>query len=174
LSEGTLRRDVQRKPGGRRVVVRVPDGEIEDLGTIFHVVVNRGRTERVGVDEGRVTIRLTDKTPITISSGQAWERANEEESALPVVVSGPTATTSTPSAMSPRPSPSDTTRRPRASAPSQMEPPTPNTDQEDAAYLHAIQLLREGRDVEASAAANDYLRRFPDGFRREEMGRIAR
>src|SRR5262249_23323843 len=67
LSDGTLRLHVKRPPGGRRVIVRVPDGEIEDLGTIFHVVVREGRTASVGVDEGRVTIRIHGLAPLTIS-----------------------------------------------------------------------------------------------------------
>jgi hypothetical protein len=47
-------------------------------------------------------------------------------------------------------------------------------DEEDAAYLNAIRLLRNGATDEARHAAREYLRRFPDGFRREEMGRLAR
>ena len=46
--------------------------------------------------------------------------------------------------------------------------------EEDLAYLRVIALVREGRREEARLAAKDYLRRFPQGFRRVEVERIAR
>lgn len=168
LMDGTLSLRVRKAPNGKRVLVRVPDGEIEDLGTVFHVVVRDGRTERVGVDEGRVTIRLTNAAPITISSGQTWERPIPASPAP--VASGTAATPIAPV--------SSVVRRdvtPARSADRLRPPDAPlRADEEDAAYLRVLQLLRDGRDDEARSAARDYLRRFPDGFRREEMGRIAR
>ena len=170
LSDGTLRLHVKHQPGSKRVVVHVPDGEIEDLGTIFHVVVAHGRTQRVGVDEGRVTIRLGHMTPITISSGASWERPEE-----------PTAPAVAPSALpSARPEGSSVAAVPRraptsdrSAAPPAAAPSAMSAAREDQAYLQTIRLLREGRDVEAKAAAREYLRLFPDGFRRDEMTRVA-
>jgi FecR protein len=172
LNDGTLQLRVKKAPGGKRVVVRVPDGEIEDIGTVFHVVVNHGHTQRVGVDEGQVTLRLANAVPITLSSGQTWERQEypapiATAAALPGVVIPPS---SAPTASSGSrvnvPS-----RRPAAASASMSMPPA-SAAKEDADYLRVIRLLREGRDVEARAAAKEYLRNFPDGFRREEMGRI--
>jgi hypothetical protein len=74
LTDGTLRLRVQRPAGGRRVLVVVPDGEIEDVGTAFEVAVADRRTERVSVHEGRVVIRLTDRAPVTVDAGKAWRR----------------------------------------------------------------------------------------------------
>ncbi len=167
LSEGTLRLKVERKPGGKRVVVRAPDGEIEDLGTVFRVVVNQGRTQRVGVEEGRVTIRLANKAPITISAGQTWERPDDSQ----VPASSMVVTSSRSPAVPPIRPPVVAT----ASPPPSLSAPVPpsNAAQEDEAYLHVIRLLRDGRQEDAKRAAREYLRRFPDGFRREEMGRIA-
>lgn len=51
-------------------------------------------------------------------------------------------------------------------------PPADATAQ-DTAYLHTLELLRQGHDDDARVAARDYLRQFPDGFRRKEMGTIA-
>lgn len=173
LSDGTLRLRVRKAPNGRKVVVRVPDGEIEDLGTIFHVVVRDGVTQRVAVEEGRVTIRLRNTAPITIASGQTWERAEPSTSvatALPVVVPPSTSPASS------VPSTPAAHQRPTAAAneaSSALAVPA-HGDEEDAAYLRAVRLVREGRKSEARDAARDYLRRFPDGFRREEMGRIAK
>lgn len=50
LEDGRLRIAV-RDPR-HRVHVAVPDGEIEDLGTVFHVTVSNGHTEQVDVEEG--------------------------------------------------------------------------------------------------------------------------
>jgi TolA-binding protein len=44
---------------------------------------------------------------------------------------------------------------------------------EDRAYLQIIDLLRTGKASEAREAARDYLRRFPEGFRRVEVGEVA-
>ena len=48
-----------------------------------------------------------------------------------------------------------------------------DTAAEDAAYLQVIALLRAGKQDEARAAARSYLERFPNGFRRDEMIRVA-
>jgi hypothetical protein len=48
-----------------------------------------------------------------------------------------------------------------------------NTAEEDAAYLRVLALLREGRREEARLAAASYLGKFPKGFRRAEVERIA-
>jgi hypothetical protein len=53
-------------------------------------------------------------------------------------------------------------------------PPGVPTSDEDGAYLRVLRLLRSGREDEARAAAKDYLRRFPTGFRREEMQQLAK
>lgn len=155
LSDGTLRLRVNKKPGGKRVIVRVPDGEIEDLGTVFHVVVRDGRTARVGVDEGSVTIRLHGMAPIVIGAGQTWERGEER-----VVFSrSPSARAR---AVTPEPAIEDVS----------VPAPPPQADREDAAYLAVIRAARAGDVARAKALAADYLREFPNGFRREEVRRV--
>jgi hypothetical protein len=185
LEDGTLRLRVHRLPGGKRVIVRVPDGEIEDQGTVFHVVVRNGVTQRVGVDEGRVTVRLRSAATLTLSSGETWERSEESHLAesrpaeRAIAAAAPAAPPIPASSPSPRTTPSEVaqhhlqTSPPSTSALSSAKP-SPQADEEDAAYLNAIQLLRSGRASDAKLAAREYLRRFPDGFRREEMGRLTR
>jgi hypothetical protein len=75
LTDGTLRLRVERPAGGRRVLVAVPDGEIEDVGTAFDVVVSGRHTERVSVHEGRVLVTLTHRAPVTIEAGKSWRRS---------------------------------------------------------------------------------------------------
>lgn len=144
LADGTLRLRVQRPPGGRRVLVVVPDGEIEDVGTAFEVLVAARHTRRVSVHEGRVIVRLARRSPVTVEAGRVWERAPAKASASASV---------TPSAT------------PSASV--------ADAEREDAAYLDVLRAMREGRDGDARAAASRYLHDFPAGFRRAEMERVA-
>lgn len=168
LSDGALQLRVRRAPGGRRVVVTVPDGEIEDRGTTFHVVVEHARTIQIGVDEGAVTVRLRDEPPFTLLSGATWERSQQVIPAhAPASFDTPKTNPQTP-AIVPR-------KRRREPAPLEpkVESPPPDAAAQDASYVRAIELLRQGRNDDARAAARDYLRLFPDGFRRKEMGQIA-
>jgi DNA-binding FadR family transcriptional regulator len=52
--------------------------------------------------------------------------------------------------------------------------PPPDAEVEDAAYVKLVALLRAGEVEAARLAARQYLRDFPNGFRREEVGRISR
>jgi TolA-binding protein len=45
---------------------------------------------------------------------------------------------------------------------------------EDAAYLRVIALQRSGDSGSVRWAAQEYLRRYPEGFRRAEMEALAR
>lgn len=169
LDDGTLRVRVRRPPGSKRVIVRVPDGELEDIGTVFFVTVVHGRTQRVGVDEGRVVLRLAGSSPFVLSAGETWERPEETASpAKGVANPTPVATHSGP----PRPVPTAVGRPPAIAT--SAEAGAGGGSEEDEAYLRVIQLTRAGRREEARTAAIEYLRRFPDGFRREEVGRVAR
>ena len=131
---------------------------------MFHVAVADGHTARVRVEVGRVTLRLVGAPPVTIDAGQAWEWAPLPPPKAPAVavaakdVKAPRAVVSA-----------------AVVAPGEPRMPAPpaNAAEEDEAYLHVIRLLREGHMGEARAAARLYLRTFPDGFRREEMGRVA-
>jgi hypothetical protein len=54
----------------------------------------------------------------------------------------------------------------------QLDPEDPRA--EDAAYLLVIALQRASDADGARQAAGDYLRRFPNGFRRASVAAIAR
>ena len=145
LRDGALRLQVERPVGGRRVVVSVPDGEIEDIGTVFEVVVTDGHLERVSVAEGRVVVRLLDRAPVTVQAPAVWKRST-----------------------TPKPK-KGLDRAASASATALAA-----DGREDASYLEVLRLLREGRDADARAAASRYLNEFPTGFRRVEMDRVAK
>jgi len=168
LLEGTLRLRVVRAAGGRRVLVTVPDGEIEDVGTVFDVAVRDGHTERVAVDEGRVLVRIAGTAPMTIGAGGSWDRVMVAELQTPNADAG----AATSAAVSVGGGAAAPVRAP--SHQSSAASASPLADREDAAYLDVLRLLQAGREDEARAAANTYLREFPAGFRRKEMTRIVR
>jgi hypothetical protein len=167
---GTLRFKVRRPSGSKRFVVRVPDGEIEDLGTTFTVTVALDRTRRVVVDEGQVTLRLADGRRVDLAAGQSWEPGASSTPAPPAADA-----TNPPVAPVESASPMENLRRvappPRPMA--QAVPTAGVAAEEDAAYLNVLRLLRAGRTAEARAAARDYLRAFPNGFRRPEVAGVA-
>jgi hypothetical protein len=182
LTEGAFELVVHRRSGDPRVVVRVPEGEIEDVGTAFAVVVHRGRTERIAVREGSVVFRRPGLADARIVAGQDWsppepERdARKELAVLPAppvepllsAEAGPRLMTE----RSPIPRPRIRARK-AAGAASYAVPRAVESSVEDVAYLQIISLLRGGREEEARSAASAYLQTFPYGFRRPEVERAA-
>jgi hypothetical protein len=182
---------------GRRVVVQLPDGELEDMGTVFEVRVAGQRTEQISVSEGRVAIRLHGQPDFSLGAGDTWQPESAAQTAS--VASEPNRD-STPLRSSDRApaaavgvnaAPSSNTNtdaalpRPRAVS---NAPPTPSTERsaereaapdtrlaraEDDAYLHIVELLRQGKYTDARVEAKSYLLRFPNGFRRVEVLNIA-
>lgn len=185
LEDGVLSLHVQRDPGSRRVVVEVPDGQIEDIGTVFRVEVSHAHTDRVAVEEGIVRVRLRDGLDVTLHSGEQWSRSKEIDSkpgeappasarvqpAVPVPEPPPAG------AAARSPAPLRVTASARtgvASSASAVDArPGDAANAEDDAYLDVLALLRAGRTDDARAAAQDYLVRFPQGFRRKEMAQVA-
>jgi hypothetical protein len=74
-----------------------------------------------------------------------------------------------------KPHPSPTSAASRIVRPEPVRPavePALNSAEDDA-YLQIVELLRSGRAPEARAKAAQYLTRFPNGFRRLEVEKIA-
>jgi hypothetical protein len=211
LRDGTLRIQRAHDAAAPRLLVILPDGELEDIGTTFTVSTSGGRTTHVSVEEGRVMLRLHGKTPVTLGRGGIFtaETPPPADSArvAPLVPSSSSATSAMP-ATSRRPA-----RLPRepvlapAPAPSAAEPSPATRDEnaarefrtatsaldagdngaaaaafarflahygkdpraEDAAYLRVIALQRAGNVPATRSAAQEYVRRYPAGFRRTEV-----
>lgn len=189
LLDGTARFSVAHEGAGpHKLVVKVPDGEVEDIGTTFHVTVREGRTVRVAVDEGRVVVHTTESGPHgrIVSAGEVWD-------AEPVATAK---STTGPSTFAPSPSAAPSTAKPTAEAVLHERPKAPVTSSaktepssapnkatpaavpsssagEDTAYLTVVRLLREGRRDEAKAAARRYVVLYPGGLRRKEMDVVA-
>jgi len=183
LDHGTIALVVRRKPGDPRVVVRVPDGEIEDMGTVFRVTVDHGRTTEIHVTEGSVVFRRRGGESVTVVAGAPFVARLDVGSTPPPM--SPTIAENVAPAASPPPSvtPPKTphgdgtvpTASPSSHPPPMSSDPTTQDEaiEEDGAYLQIVALVREGRSEEARLAAKEYLRRFPNGFRRPEVEKIA-
>jgi TolA-binding protein len=197
LAQGTLSIRVDRAVSQRSVLVVLPDGELEDIGTTFSVTVDAGRTTRVRVDEGSVVLRLNGQAPRTVGAGDAWA-ANPEpapaaasssaasQPALTAAPARPSAARSAPLASAAAVDPSADFRdalsalhagRAAEAAgrfASFLARHPRDTRAEDAAYLRFLALQRSGDANAARAAARDYVRRFPRGFRRTEVEPFSR
>jgi hypothetical protein len=75
LTKGILKLSVQRPVNGKRLIVHVPDGEIEDIGTVFEVEVEGDKTKRVSVAEGIVKISLVGRASIELHAGESFNSA---------------------------------------------------------------------------------------------------
>jgi hypothetical protein len=201
LESGVLSIRVSHSAPARRLLVILPDGELEDIGTTFSVSVDAGHTTRVTVQDGSVVLRLHGKPPLALGAGDSWTPP-------PAPVVAPSAS-SVPPAAAPRslkltPSPTPT---PALSAEPEPEPESDpsaefraamsalNTGDsiraaalfsafvaahprdsraEDAAYLRVLALQRAGSSSDMKRAATEYLSRYPRGFRRAEVEPLSR
>jgi ferric-dicitrate binding protein FerR (iron transport regulator) len=72
LETGSLSIRIDHRSPHRRLLVLLPDGELEDIGTTFSVTADGGRTTAVTVHEGSVVLRLRDALPLTLRAGDSW------------------------------------------------------------------------------------------------------
>jgi hypothetical protein len=74
LEQGSLWTKISHNRPHPPVSFRVPDGQIEDVGTTFTVSVQAGRTRHVAVEEGAVVVRLRGEREVRLTAGQVWNR----------------------------------------------------------------------------------------------------
>jgi hypothetical protein len=187
-----------------RLIVVLPDGELEDTGTTFMVTAEDGRTTRVAVEDGSITLRVRGQWAVSLGAGETWTPGAQPVASASAAPSGaPTAIgyVATPRTGTPVPVPASgpPSRAPAAAASAAALDPAmefraamaafdtgdnrsaaasfarfldghPSDPQaEDAAYLRVIALERCGDRDAMSVAGQEYLRRFPAGFRRAEV-----
>ena len=188
--------------GEGHLLVRLPDGELEDTGTTFTVSAENGHTTRVAVEEGRVILRVQGQPPVSLGAGEAWQGPRVAGDGLATPAPRPVDAPSSSAAPVPRGSapPAASHVAPRAAGPDAsvdfreaMEAldagdareaatrfaafaarHSGDARAEDAAYLRVIALQRCGDRAGVRDAAADYLRRYPAGFRRSEVGTLSR
>jgi hypothetical protein len=189
LEDGELEIHVEHRGPRHDLRVLLPDGELEDIGTTFRVVVHDGRTARVDVREGAVLLRRVGQAPRLVAAGESWH-------AEPAPFASAAPSASEPPPITPPPAPpakraletGDGTREFRdavalfegggsdAAAKAlrafvARHPSDPHA--EDAAYLLVLALRRTGDLAFTREAAKSYLARFPAGFRRAEIAPLA-
>jgi ferric-dicitrate binding protein FerR (iron transport regulator) len=192
LERGALRIQVTH-PRGETLRVALPDGELEDVGTTFTVAVSGGRTARVAVEEGSVILRLRGAPPVRLGAGETWPSTVATPASVPEETRAPVLSPAAGPVAAPTPTMS---ARPPDRAADEFRaamtafdggdvrgaaarfalfvvdhPDDPRA--EDAAYLRVIALQRTGDDGATRRAATDYLARYPAGFRRSEVERLA-
>jgi hypothetical protein len=165
LSDGALTLTVRRAADAHHVSLRVPDGVIEDIGTVFRVTVRGGRTMEILVTEGAVVFRRPGAPPLLVSSPSTW--APPEEPPRPQA--RPPEPPNAHADVAPTPQSTSAARSTAPRRPSNQSVPSAFPADEDFAYLRIVALRREGRTDEARLAAAEYLRSFPHGFRRVEV-----
>ena len=72
LENGTLAIQVDHSASLRKLLVVLPDGELEDIGTTFSVTASAGHTTQVSVQDGQVVLRLGGAPPRSLGAGDAW------------------------------------------------------------------------------------------------------
>jgi hypothetical protein len=139
LRAGSLDVRVRRAAEGRRVLVRTPDAEIEDIGTTFHVAVDESRTRSVRVREGRVVLRRDGEPSREIAAGEEWARVE------PSTVAPPAAPrTSTPPAAVPAPRSAAIPPSSPTAAPTPVASASPPEDTAGRAFAAAMSAFRAG------------------------------
>jgi hypothetical protein len=203
LVHGVLAIHVDHDAANRqRLMVILPDGELEDIGTTFTVSAANGHTERVVVQEGSVLLRLRGRSPVALSAGESWPlRPPTTAASTPIVTPPP------PDDRPARPGPSRKERVVVLPTTGSSAPAGPDASEdfravvrlldagedcraaagflqfashhpsdsraEDAAYLRVIALHRCGSNDEMKEAARAYLNVYPKGFRRAEVERLS-
>lgn len=233
LREGAIELRIKRAAEDPPFFVVVPDGEIQDVGTVFRVEVKGGVTTSIEVSEGAVVFRRPGQPEVRVEAGEHWPHSSPQAgtsaagtagsagvgtagarepgaasatvgdeqppgsaagspggtaaptspaagaSTASAATGGTTGAASSPAtpkgaAPSGQPTASGGAQAGGAKGAASSKPATSSGLEEDIAYLRVIALLRDGRREEARLAAKDYLRRFPNGFRRVEVAAIAR
>jgi len=168
LASGELWIHVDHARQRTRLVVALPDGELEDTGTIFTVNATHGRTTRVAVSEGSVVLRIRDKPPLTLGGGESWAAAPVEAPRAPAPQGSPPASP-----------PSDPTshgrlRKPAAPAnraalrPSLPVPAEPAVADAGLDFRAAVAVLDVGANRQAAEAFARFLAKHPHDARAED------
>jgi hypothetical protein len=177
LGRGALWIHVDHSSGEERLLVVLPDGELEDTGTTFTVSAEDGRTMRVAVQEGSVVLRMRDQLPVAVVAGSTWgpqarPAAAACASAAPPAEPAPSGRPSppAPSPRTPRRPPAPSVTAPTApsvtapTAPSATAPrPEPSVD-----FRAAMAALDVGDNAEAAAAFASFLVKHPRDPRAED------
>jgi Putative zinc-finger/FecR protein len=172
LESGVLSIRVDHGASPRRLLVSLPDGELEDIGTTFSVSADGGRTTRVSVQDGSVVLRLHGKPALALGAGDSWSPTS--------LAAASTATAPVPSAGAATAAAASAPLAPRAAAPRQAlgpVPPAPSAASSVAPELEpdpatdfraAMSALNSGDNAGASARFGAFVNEHPRDSRAED------
>jgi hypothetical protein len=162
LKTGTLSIHIDHAQSGRRLLVILPDGELEDIGTTFSVSTDAGHTTRVTVQSGTVVLRLHHSPALALAAGESWTPPVAPLLTLPTPSASPLAPAPPPTAASPfhgaKPTPS-------VAPLSSSEAPAPDTA---ADFRTAMSAFSGGDNARAIALFGVFLAQHPRDARAED------
>jgi hypothetical protein len=167
LRSGALNIESHHPSGASGLVVRVPDGVVSDVGTVFRVRVVEGRTVEIALTEGAVSFARNGMPTLNLTAPVTWhseEQAREERPGESESQAAPQAVAN----VVPQATASGVQHAAHASRPSARQ----TANREDEMYLRVLQLLRNGQTAAAKRAAREYLDAYPNAFRRSEIQRL--
>jgi hypothetical protein len=191
LERGALFIRVEQHASAKtQLLVVLPDGELEDIGTTFSVSAQAGHTTRVSVQEGSVVLRLRGFGPLVLAAGETWSPPAQACPPSVQPAAAPPAVESLKPARVKRVSEKPDSAADFRAAVAVLEAGKPEAAAaafarfgakyprdpraEDAAYMRVIALQKLGAaDPELKRAAQQYLARFPAGLRRVEVSPLA-
>ncbi len=162
LEHGRLTLIVNRAVRDRGVLVRTPDGEIEDVGTTFTVSVQDGHTDAIQVFEGRVFVRIAGYEARMLQPGEVYRPAPRtplpEVTPLPRVVAED------------REPPHPKGRRSHAAPTGNVDRPSPDPQVAGPAdeYAEAFSAFEAGEMSRAAALFFQFEARHRDDVRAED------
>ena len=174
FEDGSVHVHVRPLAPDERLVVMLPDGELEVRGTTFDVDVTRAATTRVHVDEGAVELRLRGQPSRRLKATETWVATVPARDAVLApphpVSSGPVAAANAVGGYNAAMELLRGGRNDEAAAAFHAfvlsQPSAPQT--EDASFLEAVALARAGRIDAAGLAAEHHLASYPGSFHRKE------
>ena len=180
LERGALSIHVDHARQRQRLLVVLPDGELEDIGTTFTVSAEAGRTTRVSVVSGSVVVRIRGQAPLALRAGDTWRPSQAAGDSTcpncePPPAAGATSAAIIPPSAAPASplsstrvqgartavTPSDRRASPAASA--EGHEPTPSLD-----FRAAMMLLDSGDNGAAAARFSSFLNAHPRDARCED------
>jgi hypothetical protein len=167
LESGTLSIHVDHRLSQRRLLVLLPDGDLEDVGTTFSVTAAASQTTNVTVRDGSVILRLRDLPAVTLHAGDAWSPAPAKLENAPASESAP-AFDALP-ARAPRSEKLLAPAAPAASRPAPASAPA-FVDRSDPAadFRAAMSAFTRGDHVRASSLFAAFLSQHPRDSRGED------
>ncbi|HEX5100621.1 MAG TPA: FecR domain-containing protein [Polyangiaceae bacterium] len=171
LESGALSIRVDRTRAQRRLLVILPDGELEDIGTTFSVSADGGHTTRVTVQEGSVVLRVRGNATIVLAAGDAWTRTPPPLALPPAAPPGPSS--SFPSAKLPpaarlTPSPSGRASDQGPGLDAEPVPSPPSSGDTSADFRSAMGEFNAGNYGAAAKHFGMYVTSHPGNPRAED------